>query len=384
MNLMSTAERPTRRDFLQGRAAAAFASALIGPESNVADTLSTGRDSSDSVSYATANVLTSIRRRAMACEFEAQLAAGRADESTQRVLEALDLVESLEAQMTIYRDDSEVLRINRNAAREPVPAEAGLFALFQLAQQLFRDTKGAFDITSGPLSVTWGFSRRQGRLPTSAEIAEALQCVGMDNVILDAASRTVRFRRAGVSLHLNCIGKGYALDRMAEMLDGSRVGDYLLHGGRSSILARGDSPDGGQRGWTIGVPHPLRPGERLAEIRLVDEALGTSGSGTQFFEHDGRRFGHLIDPRTGWPISDIHTATAIAATAAEADALSTAFYVMNLNEVEAYCAGRPDIGALLVSPAEVAGEVQIAAFGMDDERLRFTADRNPRNRQGNV
>jgi thiamine biosynthesis lipoprotein len=318
----------------------------------------------------------------MACEFEAQLSAGRADESTQRVLEALDLVESLEDQMTIYRADSEVLRINRNAAREPVPAEARLFALFQLAQQLYRDTKGAFDITSGPLSVTWGFSRRQGRLPSDAEIAEALQCVGMDNVILDAANRTIKFLRHGVSLHLNCIGKGYALDRMAEVLDGNGVGHYLLHGGRSSVLARGDCPRGGRRGWTIGVPHPLRPGVRLAEICLVEEALGTSGSGTQFFEHDGRQYGHLIDPRTGWPISGIHTATVIAPTAAEADALSTAFYVMGLNEVEAYCAGRPEIAALVVSPAEVAGEVKIAAFGMDDERLRFTAVQNPRNRQG--
>jgi thiamine biosynthesis lipoprotein len=309
----------------------------------------------------------------MACEFEAQLAAGRTDGSTQRVLEALDLVESLEDQLTIYRADSEVLRINRNAAREPVPAEARLFALFQLAQQLYRDTKGAFDITSGPLSVTWGFSRRQGRLPTGAEISEALQCVGMDNVILDAANRAVQFLRPGVSLHLNCIGKGYALDRMAEMLDASRVGGFLLHGGKSSVLARGDCPRGGRRGWTIGVPHPLRPGERLAEICLVEEALGTSGSGTQFFEHDGRRFGHLIDPRTGWPVSGVHTATAIAPTAAEADALSTAFYVMGPSEVEDYCARRPDIAALLVSPAVVAGEVQVAAFGMDDERLRFTA-----------
>ena len=115
---------------------------------------------------------------------------------------------------------------------------------------------------------------------------------------------------------------------MAELLDTDLVTDYLLHGGSSSVLARGQCPGSEHPGWTIGLPHPLRPGERLAEIDLVDKALGTSGSATQSFEHNGQRYGHLLDPRTGRPVTGIFTATAIASSAAEADALSTAFYVM--------------------------------------------------------
>ena len=127
----------------------------------------------------------------MACEFEVQLAAGQ-DEALDPVLEALDLVEALEAQMTIYRADSEVIRINRRAADGPVPVEPHLFALFQLAERLHRETGGALDITSGPLSEVWGFSHRAGRWPGDEELAAALARVGMDRVVLDDTNQTIR------------------------------------------------------------------------------------------------------------------------------------------------------------------------------------------------
>jgi thiamine biosynthesis lipoprotein len=368
MNGMDTPRQPTRRDFLQGRAAAQLlAGAAIGPQGNVADTSSAATKDGLPTRW-----ITSLRRRAMACEFEVQLAAGRHDGSTERGLKALDLVESLEDQLTICGADSEVLRINRAAARGPVSVEPRLFALFRLAERLHRETQGAFDVTSGPLSEIWGFSRRAGRLPSQAEIAAALERVGMQHVALDAANCRVAFRRPGVSLHLNCIGKGYALDRMAELLDGigegvgndGGVGDYLLHGGRSSVLARGNCPGSARRGWTIGVPHPLRPGERLAEVDLVDRALGTSGSGTQFFEHSGRRYGHLLDPRTGRPAEGVYSATVVAPSAAEADALSTALYVMGAEKAGAYCAVHPELGAILVSVGDEATDVRVATFGL--------------------
>ncbi len=359
---MSTGRHPTRRDFLQGRAAAeAIANAVIGPDTEAAGASSAailGAVSTERL----ANFVASIRRPAMACEFEVQLAAGRQD-TTEHVLAALDLVEQLEEQLTIYRADSEVLRINRSAGLGPVVVEPRLFALFQAAERHFHETDGAFDITSGPLSEVWGFSRRQGRMPEAREISAALDRVGMDGVEFNAINSSVAFRRPGVTLHLNSMGKGYALDRMAELLDAKLVGDYLLQGGRSSVLARGNCPHGDRPGWTIGVPHPLRPGERLSEVRLINQALGTSGSGTQFFEHEGRRYGHLLDPRTGQPVEGIYSATVIAPTAAEADALSTAFYVMGPASVGEYCAHRPEISAILSCPGEQAGDVVLWRFG---------------------
>jgi thiamine biosynthesis lipoprotein len=363
---MTPTNEPTRRDFLHGRIVAGLAS-------NVARIFVDDRpdaSAANSPPAAIPSLLTSFRRRAMACEFEVQLPAAAGGQSTDSILAALDLVEALEDQLTIYRDNSEVLRINAQAADHPVAVEPRLFALLEMAARLNRETEGALDLTTGPLSDLWGFSRRQGRLPSDEEVVAALKRVGMERIVLDAATHSIAFREHGVTLHLNCIGKGYALDRMAERLDEDAVGGFLLQGGRSSIVARGQCPGSERPGWTIGLPHPLRPGERLAEIDLVDQALGTSGSATQSFEHEGRRYGHLLDPRTGWPATGIYTATVIAPTAAEADALSTAFYVMGPEKAGRFCATRPDLGAILVCPGDQRDEPQVFAFGLDEPRWR--------------
>jgi thiamine biosynthesis lipoprotein len=377
-------KRHTRRSFLQGQAASRELSGLTS-ESGELESGSPAAPSKDAAKPAAMlpmatdikdrdSLLVSVRRRAMACDFEVQLAATREDGSMEHVFAALDLVEALEAQMTIYRDDSEVIRVNREAAERPVKVESRLFELMREAEKLYHETAGAYDITSGPLSEAWGFSRREGRVPSDAEIAEARQRVGMHHVALDAQQQTIAFRRGGVWINLNSNGKGYALDRMAELLALNSVDDYLLHGGKSSVMACGDQPGRFGDGWTIGLRHPLRPAERLAEFCLRDQALSTSGSGTQFFIRRGRRYGHILDPRTGRPAEGLYSATVIAPTAAAADALSTAFYVMGPDEVAKYCAARPKVAALLVAPAEREGDVQLHAFGLDDDEWRPSSD----------
>ncbi len=352
-------DQHTRRSFLQGEGAARELSGNRGPSSDSAGL----RDERSSF-------LVSVHRRAMACEFEVQLAANRTDNSMEHVFDALDLVESLESQLTVFRDDSDVIRINRRAANEPVHVEARLFALLRLAEKLHDETGGALDITSGPLSEAWGFSRREGRIPSEDQIAAGRQRVGMQFVLLDDAKQSVAFQRQGMSINFNSMGKGYALDRMAELLAGHEINDYILHGGKSSILARGQQPASENAGWRVGVRHPLRPAERIAELILRDEALSTSGAGTQFFIRRGRRYGHILDPRSGYPAEGLYSATVVAPTAAEAEGLSTAFYVMGEEAVADFCRTRPDTAALLVAPGEREGDVRIIAFGMDDERLQ--------------
>lgn len=370
---MTTPDRTTRRQFLQGRATdARVDGAQAGPPPPAGGPAVTP-SLAPPLSVERSVLVVSVCRRAMACDFEVQLAAGRRDDSMQHVFTALDLVEALEDQLTVYRDQSEVIGINRLAAERPVEVEPRLFALLRLSERLCRETGGALDITAGPLSEAWGFSRRQGRLPSDAEIDAARARVGMHHVVLDDAHRTVAFRRPGVSVNLNSIGKGYALDRMAESLADGGVDDYLLHGGRSSVLARGGRPGEQGVGWPIGLRHPLRPTERLAEFYLRDQALATSGSATQFFRHRGRQYGHILDPRTGRPAEGIFSATVIAPSAAEADALSTAFYVMGPDAVREYCAGRPEVAAILVCPAHREGAVELATVGLDDRQWRRLA-----------
>ena len=218
--------------------------------------------------------------------------------------------------------------MNQSAFEREVEVEPRLFALLQLAAEIQRRTGGGYDITSGPLSKAWGFSRRAGRVPEKRNWPRLSAESVRSGCCSTPSDEPFAFNVAGMELNLGSIGKGYALDRCRELLEAGGMSDFLLHGGQSSLLARGSRNPGGDEGWWIGVRDPLRPGGRLGLLRLNDRALGTSGTGTQFFYHAGRRFGHILDPRTGQPAEGVLSSTVLARTAAEADALSTAFYVL--------------------------------------------------------
>jgi FAD:protein FMN transferase len=355
--------RSNRREFLKGKAAR---DALEG----FADGFKAELPKADRpLEQPTETYLLEFARDAMAVEFQVLLNASQQAGSDAAVA-ALDLVERLEAQLTVYRDTSEVSRINQQAHETEVVVEPRLFALLQLAQQIARDTGGAYDMTSGPLSKVWGFYRRQGRMPGDEEVAEALPRVGYQKILLDEAQRTIRFAVAGMELNLGGIGKGHALDRMRELLVKDDVEHFLLHGGNSSVMAHGSRA--GMSGWTVGLAHPLKSGERLAEFRLHNQALGTSGSGTQYFHHQGKRYGHIIDPRSGRPAGAVLSSTVIAPTAAEADALSTAFYVGGIDLAREYCGSHPEIGAVLVTQTGV--KLQLEPISLADDAWTRLSD----------
>ena len=167
------------------------------------------------------------------------------------------------------------------------------------------------------------------------------------------------------------IGKGWALDRAMERLAAAGVPSVLVHGGSSSVRARGvQGPGGpGRAGWRVGLRDPLRPGRRLATVTLVDRALGTSGSGTQFFVDRGKRLGHILDPRTGRPAEGVISATVIAPEAADADALSTALYVLGPPGLSIVAPSGGDTAAILVVPARSAGSVRVLTANLPPELL---------------
>ena len=365
---MSQRRENTRREFLQGRAALdslhEWTSGALEPVEGELVAEPTGE-----------GYLVRLARRAMACDFEVLLVAGQGAEASQAALEALDLVDALEAQMTVYRDDSEIAQINRFAAVEPVSVESRLFELLQMAAELHERTAGALDITAGPLSKVWGFYRRQGEVPQEDDLRLALECVGTRHLIFDDEDETIRFDSEDVELNLGAIGKGYALDRCGELLNQRGVADFLLHGGKSSVLARGsgageteetDEADEADGGWMVSVGHPLRPKRRLATIRLRDKALATSGTAAQFFRHGGKRYGHILDPRTGWPAQGVYSATAMAPDAAVADALATAMYVIGPEQAMELCEADKEVAAILVCPGNREGSVEIHSAGFGD------------------
>jgi thiamine biosynthesis lipoprotein len=330
-----------RRDFFQPRYLAQTAGQVLGAveeaQKSVAQ-LADGRTPE--------TTLVRMSRRAMATSFELLVPFGTT-QATELGAAAFDVIDELESQLTAYRPTSDVCRINRLAPYQSVRVEAGLFGLLSLANELTIQTEGAFDISAGALIKAWGFFRGPKRVPSETERLQALERVGMRHVLLQADMQCVRFVRPGVEFNLGAIGKGYALDRVMAMLAekwGLAAG--LLHGGSSSMYAKGHPP-GDSRGWLVSLRHPWED-RRLAWVRLRDRALGTSAATYQHLEFNGRKLGHILDPRSGRPAEGMASVSVLAPSAAQADALSTAFFVGGLELARRYCATHPEIGAILL------------------------------------
>lgn len=335
-----------RRDFLNPRRMAKTASDCL----QILDELQQFGES-DTWQLGAPMSLLRFTRRAMATNFEFFFSFGL-ENAMEAAEEGLDEIDRLETQMTVYREHSDVISINQFAVTKSVSVESRLFELLQCADRIHQDTEGAFDISTGALSKAWGFFHRCGRVPSSAELAEVRQRVGMQHVVLNESARTVRFLRPGLEINLGSIGKGYALDRAASIIrDGWKINQALLHGGHSSVRALGSEP-GSSLGWPVGVRDPWDHERRLGIVRLRNRAMGTSAATFQNLEHEGKRLGHVIDPRTGWPAQGIASATAIAPTAAEADALATAFFIMGVEKTKEYVAAHPEVSAILLAENE--------------------------------
>ncbi len=353
---------PNRRDFLSGRA-------LRQQVERAGDVLADAIiESADQVAAPQAGDTVRLGTRAMACDWSVVLNPGPA-EQIMLASDALDLVHQLEGQMTVYREDSELSRLNARAASEPVAVERRLYELLLLAKNLSLATDRAFDPTSGPLIALWRRCRLEGRIPSEQEIDSELAKTGIDHVQFDDAQVQVSFLCAGLELNLGAIGKGHAVDRAGELLTERGLADWLIHGGRSSILARGDHC--GLGGWPVGIRNPFVPGERLATIVLADRAMATSGSNIQYFRHGGKRYGHILDPRTGLPAEQLLSVTVVAPTAAEADALSTAFFVGGVEKAREYCDNHQEVGALLIPRPESGLRLDPVLCGIPEETLFF-------------
>lgn len=305
----------------------------------------------------TDGVLLRFARRAMATQFEIvlPLATPRAHELADQ---ALDEIDRLEQQLTVYRDASEVSRLNALAADHPMSVETNLFELLDRCRHWHRMTC-AFDVASGALVRLWNEGRKRGMVPSMEERRTALEQSGMNHVKLDGAEKTVQFLRRGLAINLGAVGKGYALDRVVRLLRHEGVSAGLVHGGQSSVFAFGAEP-GVARGWQVGLAHPETPSERLGIFHLRDRGVGISAATYQFFEKEGRKMGHILDPRSAWPAEGVATAAVTAPTAAEADALSTAFFILGVEPAREICAARPDLGVVLQTRGrlEVLGQAQ--------------------------
>ena len=253
---------------------------------------------------------------------------------------AFDEIARLERVLSSWRDDSELARLNA-AGTERFECSADLHAALDSSSVYAALTGGAFDPTVDPLERAWDL-RGRGRVPSDRELDEALARVGWSGLVLEPGGRGARFARDRMSVDLGGIGKGLALDRAADRLRENGVERGLLNFG-GETLALG-------AGWDVAVADPSARLTPAVRLRVSSGAVSTSGQSERGIVVEGRRYGHILDPRTGRPVEAAGSVTVVARSATRADALSTALFVMGRERAGEFAARHPELGVLWLEP----------------------------------
>lgn len=333
-----------------------------------------------------------VARYAMNTRFEVVLHGANPVALRAAADAALDEIERLEAQLSLFRPTSEIARINRRAALEPVRVSPPVFRLLRQAQTLSVETQGAFDPTVAPVLHAWGFLGGCGSSAREDELAAARELVGMHGVDLDEATFSVRFPRAGMMLDLGAIGKGYAIDCAAEVLREAGVTSAFIHGGTSSCYGLGAPEDAVAWRVAINRPHADKPAadytpplpshlpavlpppsaagpvtlsQATAILALRDDSLGVSETGSKMIRAGNRAYGHVMDPRSGEPVHRAVLAAVALPSATETDALSTALITLGSEGLPMLKALRPHGRFLVVEPPDSVGRWPLHNSGFD-------------------
>jgi FAD:protein FMN transferase len=276
------------------------------------------------------------------------LYAPSASAASNAVRAAFARVAHLDRTLTDYDSESELMRLSHAPPGVPVPVSPDLFEVLQRSDQISRQSGGAFDVTVGPVVQLWRRARRQQEMPAPDRLALARQEVGFTNLILDARHQTVTLRRDGLRLDVGGIAKGYGADAALRVLRARGLGRALV--AASGDLALGDPPPG-RTGWRVALGLPGQPDTNFAAVFLLSNAgVSTSGDSEQFVELEGRRYSHIVDPRTGWALTNRIQATVIADCATRSDALATTVCVLGAEQGLKLVDADRGLAALVVVP----------------------------------
>jgi thiamine biosynthesis lipoprotein len=270
-----------------------------------------------------ADVVLKDRRAKMGTTFVVQVRVPTAEAGRGAIGAAFDEIDRVEALLSEWKETSEVSVLNRAAGGAPVAIGGDLLAVLTRASEISDRTGGAFDVTFAACGGFWSF-REPYRAATDEELSECRTHVGWRKVLLDPERGTAELPDPAMRIGIAGIGKGYGVDRAAAVLESRGIRDYIVDGGGDIRLSA--SP--GERPWTVGIAHPRRPGALWGSVYESSGAIVTSGDYEAFFERDGVRYHHILDPRTGRPSSGASAVTVIAPDATTADALATGLMVL--------------------------------------------------------
>jgi len=282
----------------------------------------------------------------MGSEFVILLYAPDEPTANRAFAAAFARIAALNQCLSDYESDSELTLLSKTApSPQPVPISADLWAILWRAQEISAQSQGAFDVTVGPLTKLWRRARRQRQLPSPERLRDAREAVGYQSLVLDPAARTARLLKSGMRLDLGGIGQGFAVDEAMKELTRCGIERALINAS-GDLAALGAPP--GQPGWLVGIA-PLEPSAPPSVFGyLVQQALSTSGDAFQYVEIDGKRYSHIVDPRTGLGLTDRSSVSILARNGTDADALATAASVLGAEEGLKLIEHFPGVEALFV------------------------------------
>ena len=266
-------------------------------------------------------------------------------QARQAVEAAFAAVEQVDHDMSLYRSESDVGRLNRLAGQEEMPIHDSTAAVLRESLSVAAASQGALDVTISPLLAQWGFHSVRQEAPGPQQLEAALALVDYRHVQFDGTNGTVRLARLGMQLDFGGVAKGYAVDHAVAALQQRGVRQGMVNAG-GDLRLLGSHPDGDP--WIVGVQHPLAPARLLLALSLDGGAVATSGDYLRYRVYNGRRYGHLLHPQNGYPADTALSITVVAPTAMRADALATAALVMGRDGL-AWLRGQPGVEAFMVT-----------------------------------
>lgn len=300
----------------------ADASADVVPSELAGDAQAAALSASDASRAGPA--LHKAQRKLMGTIWSITIAGGDAQAAGRAAEQALDEVARLETLLSEWQPDSDISRVNQSAGVAPVVVGPELIACVRASLEIARWSRGAFDISWASLRGLWDFSSSSAHVPPSRAAVKALLPLwNYRNIVLDEARSSVFLKKRGMQLGLGGVAKGYALDRAGELLQREGFSNYLIYAG-GQVLTHGKK---GERAWRVGIQHPREP-RHFAFVEVEDGSLATSGDYEHEYTHQGQRYHHILDPKTGFPSALTSSVTLIASTALWADAVDTAVFIM--------------------------------------------------------
>ncbi|MBW2700050.1 MAG: FAD:protein FMN transferase [Deltaproteobacteria bacterium] len=288
-----------------------------------------------------AETVTSRQEKHMGTYVTITVAAPESPEVLASIAAGFAEVNRLEDLLSEWRADSQISKVNRAAGQEAVVVDPELFKVAKMAHEVSAKTHGAFDVTFAALSGLWDFKAKKPVLPEDENIAKAIKLVNWRGLGLDAKSHSLHLAQPGMRCGLGAIAKGYVVDRVSAILKARGQANHL-------VIAGGDLYAAGRKGgkpWRIGIQHPAGRG-LYAAMDVVNQGVATSGNYEKFFILEGKRYHHILDPRTGRPARGASSATVLAKTAAEADAYATGLFVLGPEEGKKLAESIPGLDVL--------------------------------------